>query len=83
MEKLQELIKERLIAGEDVLVSGFGKLLVKDKRARRGSPTFAETMVDPMITACYEGILALRAFHHRLLHVFLGRMICWGTPRSS
>jgi nucleoid DNA-binding protein len=30
------IIKERLIAGEDVMVSGFGKWSVKDKRERRG-----------------------------------------------
>jgi integration host factor subunit alpha len=36
MEKLLEIIKERLIAGEDVMVSGFGKWSVKDKRERRG-----------------------------------------------
>ena len=36
MEKLLEVIKGRLIAGEDVMVSGFGKWSVKDKRARRG-----------------------------------------------
>jgi integration host factor subunit alpha len=36
MGKLLEIIKERLIAGEDVMVSGFGKWSVKDKRERRG-----------------------------------------------
>jgi integration host factor subunit alpha len=36
VEKLLEIIKERLIAGEDVLVSGFGKWCVRSKRARRG-----------------------------------------------
>ena len=35
-EKLLEIIKARLIAGEDVMVSGFGKWSVKDKQARRG-----------------------------------------------
>ncbi|MFO7714639.1 HU family DNA-binding protein, partial [Desulfosarcina sp.] len=33
---LLELIKSTLAAGEDVLVSGFGKFCVKDKRERKG-----------------------------------------------
>ena len=36
VEKLLDLIKRRLEQGEDVLISGFGKFCVKDKRARRG-----------------------------------------------
>jgi integration host factor subunit alpha len=36
LEKLLDLIKRRLIAGEDVMVSGFGKWTVKSKHARRG-----------------------------------------------
>ena len=31
-----ELIKSKLIIGEDVLISGFGKFFVKEKRQRRG-----------------------------------------------
>jgi integration host factor subunit alpha len=30
-----EIIKQRLAEGEDVLISGFGKFSVKDKRERR------------------------------------------------
>ena len=46
VEKLLEIIKERLIAGEDVLVSGFGKWSVKDKHARRGrNPQTGEELV--------------------------------------
>ncbi len=46
VEKLLEIIKERLIAGEDVLVSGFGKWSVKSKRARRGrNPQTGESIV--------------------------------------
>jgi integration host factor subunit alpha len=29
-------MKETLARGEDLLISGFGKFVVKDKRARRG-----------------------------------------------
>jgi integration host factor subunit alpha len=36
VEKLLEIIKEKLIAGEDVMISGFGKWTVKGKHARRG-----------------------------------------------
>jgi integration host factor subunit alpha len=36
VESLLEIIKSSLESGDDVLVSGFGKLCVKDKRERRG-----------------------------------------------
>jgi integration host factor subunit alpha len=36
VESLLEIIKSALESGEDVLVSGFGKFCVKDKRERRG-----------------------------------------------
>ncbi len=46
VEKLLEIIKERLIAGEDVMVSGFGKWSVKSKHARRGrNPQTGESIV--------------------------------------
>jgi integration host factor subunit alpha len=35
-EKLLEIMKARLAAGEDVMMSGFGKWSVKSKNARRG-----------------------------------------------
>ena len=35
-ERLLEIIKRTLESGEDVLISGFGKLEVKMKKARRG-----------------------------------------------
>jgi len=35
-EFLLESIKQSLESGEDVLISGFGKFQVKDKRKRRG-----------------------------------------------
>ena len=34
--KLLGIIKDTLVNGEDVLVSGFGKFYVKEKRKRRG-----------------------------------------------
>ena len=36
VETILELIKSTLAAGEDVLISGFGKFCVKYKRERRG-----------------------------------------------
>ena len=36
VETLIDLIKTKLASGEDVLISGFGKFCVKEKRERRG-----------------------------------------------
>ena len=36
LENLLELMKNTLANGEDVLISGFGKFNVRDKRKRRG-----------------------------------------------
>lgn len=36
VETLIEIMKKTLEEGEDVLISGFGKFTVKDKRPRRG-----------------------------------------------
>jgi len=36
VETLLELIKKTLESGEDVLVSGFGKFRVREKKERRG-----------------------------------------------
>jgi integration host factor subunit alpha len=48
IEILLELIKTKLAAGEDVLISGFGKFCVKKKRERRGRnpATGKEMMLD-------------------------------------
>ena len=46
IEKLLEIMKSRIISGEDVMVSGFGKWSVKSKRARRGrNPQTGESIV--------------------------------------
>jgi integration host factor subunit alpha len=47
IEILLELIKAKLAAGEDVLISGFGKFCIKKKRERRGwnPPTVKEIRV--------------------------------------
>ena len=36
IENTLEIIKQRIAGGEDVLISGFGKFCVKDKRECRG-----------------------------------------------
>ncbi|NVL90127.1 MAG: integration host factor subunit alpha [Desulfobacterales bacterium] len=36
VEQLLEIMKRTLESGEDLLISGFGKFVVKDKKARRG-----------------------------------------------
>jgi len=46
VETLLEIIKSRLASGEDVLISGFGKLCVKKKRERIGrTPATGEDMM--------------------------------------
>jgi integration host factor subunit alpha len=36
VERLLEIMKQSLESGEDILISGFGKFVVKQKSARRG-----------------------------------------------
>ena len=46
VENVIELIKAKLADGEDVLVSGFGKFCVKEKRERRGrNPATGNSMI--------------------------------------
>ncbi len=46
LEILLELIKHTLEKSEDVLISGFGKFCVKDKKTRRGrNPATGEDML--------------------------------------
>jgi len=46
VEKLLEIVKDRLVSGEEVMVSGFGKWTVKGKRARRGrNPQTGERLI--------------------------------------
>lgn len=49
VEKLLEIIKQTLESGEDVLISGFGKFCVKEKRERKGRnpATGDDMMLDP------------------------------------
>ena len=46
VEVLIGLVKDSLITGEDVLISGFGKFSVKSKRERRGrNPATGDAMM--------------------------------------
>ncbi len=46
VEKLLEIMKKRLAAGEDVMISGFGKWALKSKHARKGrNPKTGEPML--------------------------------------
>jgi integration host factor subunit alpha len=49
VENLLELIKKTLESGDDVLVSGFGKFRVREKKARKGrNPATGDNMIlDP------------------------------------
>jgi integration host factor subunit alpha len=46
VESLLEIVKQTLANGDDVMVSGFGKFSVKDKKQRRGrNPQTREDMI--------------------------------------
>ena len=48
IETLVEAIKRTLESGEDVLISGFGKLCVKEKKERRGrNPETGQDLIIP------------------------------------
>ncbi len=61
VESLLELIKSSLEAGDDVLVSGFGKFCVKDKAERKGrNPATGEDAILParqVVTFKFSGKL--------------------------
>ena len=64
VETLLSIMKNCLANGEDLLISGFGKFNVKDKKARRGRnpQTGAELILDArrVITFKPSGILRAR-----------------------
>ena len=46
VEIILEIIKSTLASGEDVLISGFGKFCVREKRERKGrNPATGEDMI--------------------------------------
>ena len=45
-QSLMEIMKQTLESGEDVLISGFGKFCVKEKKERKGrNPATADDMI--------------------------------------
>ena len=61
VETFLETIKKTLESGEDVLISGFGKFVVKDKKERRGRnpQTSTDLMLDGrrVVTFKCSGVL--------------------------
>lgn len=57
IEALIDLIKTKLAAGEDALISGFGKFCVKKKRERRGRCIASSVFVrhTTLVPRCYLG----------------------------
>lgn len=46
LEELLEIIKSTLASGEDLMISGFGKFQVNEKKPRKGrNPATGETMI--------------------------------------
>jgi integration host factor subunit alpha len=46
IEKMLEIMKSKLIAGQDIMISGFGKWHVRSKRPRRGrNPQTGKEMI--------------------------------------
>jgi integration host factor subunit alpha len=64
IETLFEILKHTLEAGEDVLISGFGKFSVKDKNKRRGrNPQTGDPILLPprkVVTFKCSGVLRER-----------------------
>ena len=62
VETLLEIIKSTLSSGEDVLISGFGKFCVKEKKERRGRnpATGDDMMLAPRRVVTFKGSGKLR-----------------------
>lgn len=56
VENLIEIIKRTRVSGEDVLVSGFGKFCVRNKKQRRGRnpATVSDLMLSARKVATYK-----------------------------
>jgi len=61
VEDLLEIMKSTLESGEDILISGFGKFCVKEKKARKGrNPSTQQEMMlssRRVVTFQYSGAL--------------------------
>ena len=63
VETLLEIIKSTLPSGEDVLISGFGKFNVKDKKERKGRnpATGEDLMLEPRRVVTFNCSAKLRS----------------------
>ena len=78
IETLLETIKHTLESGEDVLISGFGKFCVKDKRERRGrNPATGEyKLVENKGCTMNSGITWALRYLNNMSAIF-GLLILW------
>ena len=54
LEELLEIIKSTLASGEDLMISGFGKFQVNEKKPRKGrNPATGNSMVLDKRRGCY------------------------------
>ena len=62
VETLLEIIKSTLVSGEDLLISGFGKFKVKNKKERRGRnpATGGDLMLGPRRVVSFKCSAKLR-----------------------
>jgi integration host factor subunit alpha len=62
VETLLEIIKKTLVSGDDVMVSGFGKFKVREKKARQGrNPYTGEGVIlDPRRVVTFKWSRKLR-----------------------
>lgn len=69
LEKVLEIMKKRLVSGEDLMISGFGKWHLKSKHARRGrNPQTGEEMIldaRKVVTWTYSPVLKKAVNHPR------------------
>jgi integration host factor subunit alpha len=68
VEAILEIMKQTLESGEDVLISGFGKFCVKDKKGRRGRnpATGEDLMLAPRKVVTFKGSGKLREIVNEL-----------------
>lgn len=64
LDRAFEVMKTALADGEDILISGFGKFVIRKKKLRRGRnpQTGADLMIDPrqVVTFRTSGVLKRR-----------------------
>ena len=91
-QSMLETIKETLESGEDVLISGFGKFLVKEKNERRGkNPATGNNLIlnasnfelIPLYVTRFLVPLIISIYIHRLMSGFLANTFHFGTDNIT